>query len=87
MQTYNFEYDVSQFDLNLNTNTLVAEASELELSPGFFPQWIHITFPNKGSVKFIRGYADYDASGEDIAGFNYRSSDADCDYRLLIIND
>lgn len=71
------------FSFNKNTNTFVAEASELKQNG--IPNKFQLVNPKTNNVRTFKLVGrDLDGSGEDVYGFRYTSFDH---INLLIIND
>ena len=82
-------FQASQFQFQPEGKVYVAEASDLGLLVGVLPREIVLD----GSL-FVFSHTDRDASGEDVAGWNYRVSMGGvfwnkemANARILIIND
>ena len=82
----------SQFQHQLENKAYVAEASDLRIGQ---PPWnISVGLNDSVAFPFTLTHVDYDASGEDIAGWNYKPTmeavsrnSALAGYKVLIIND
>ena len=83
-------FNAANFDYDPVKKLYTAEASTLGLPPGETPG-LHITIDG---YAFVGTHCDYDASGEDLMGWNYAATGNTvalhagfAGHRVLIIND